>query len=182
MKNKVNKGINDILTRIRISKSSNKTFIKQCLDAFFSYANMNNGEAKDYIECLICHAENNTPEDAFYISPQKQEWLKEWLVSLEEPEKEATKLKCDNAFLQYIPMEEKEEILKKLHSLIDGKKGKKVARVFKAAMKAELLLRPSFKQAMQEFGYIGAESGYNKAMNETFKEEELNPIIKFLIE
>lgn len=73
---------------------------------------------------------------------------------------------------------EKDRILKILHSLIDGKKGKDVAMVIFAACTANIILKPTFTQVKNEFGNIGNVSGYNKYMRDThvFTEKELEAI------
>lgn len=61
---------------------------------------------------------------------------------------------------------DKTQHLKKLHSLIDGRKGKNVALVIKASMQLGWLLsKPTFTQLQNEFGDIGNVSGYNHQMN-----------------
>ena len=73
---------------------------------------------------------------------------------------------------------EKDRILKILHSMIDGKKGKDVAMVIFAACTANIILKPTFTQVNNEFGNIGNVSGYNKYMRDThvFTEKELEAI------
>lgn len=62
-------------------------------------------------------------------------------------------------------LDPKEQHLKKLHSLIDGRKGKNVALVIKASMQLGwLLCKPTFTQLQNEFGDIGNVSGYNHQM------------------
>lgn len=56
--------------------------------------------------------------------------------------------------------------LKVLHKLIDGKKGKSVALVILAAIKAGWMQRPTFTQVANEFMDIGSKTGYNRYMNE----------------
>lgn len=83
-------------------------------------------------------------------------------------------------FIQNIfgDMHEKEKILKILHSLIDGKRGKGVAMVIHAACTAKIIQQPTFKQVENESGNIGNVSGYNRYMRDThvYTERELDAI------
>lgn len=70
--------------------------------------------------------------------------------------------------------------LDRIKSLIEGKIGKHVVLIIKAAMKKGWMLKPSFKQAQAEFGYIGAEQGYNKFFSIEFTKDEMDAAIKAL--
>lgn len=71
-------------------------------------------------------------------------------------------------------------VLKRLHSLVDGKRGKEVAMVMRAAMAAGLITRPSYGDVAAEFGEIGNRAGYNRYMNYQFYDDELRPLIAFM--
>lgn len=59
----------------------------------------------------------------------------------------------------------KKQTLKRLHEVIDGKKGVYVATVIKVAVGEGLITKPTFVQLKAEFGDIGASSGYYHAYN-----------------
>ena len=65
----------------------------------------------------------------------------------------------------------KDEYLKGLHGLIDGKVGKFVAMVIQAAIETKGIVRPSSTQVKDEFGNIGNISGYNNYMKVDFSKE-----------
>ncbi len=79
--------------------------------------------------------------------------------------------------------DKKDDILKLLHQLIDGKKGKNVVLIVIAAQKAGLVTKITYRQASEEFGEIGNEQGYNKYIRDKaseFTEEEITPIYQRL--
>lgn len=57
--------------------------------------------------------------------------------------------------------DKKNELLKKLHLLIDGKKGKPVALVIRLCVELGLMSKPKFGVLKAEFPGIGYKSGYN---------------------
>ena len=64
--------------------------------------------------------------------------------------------------------------LQTLHGLMSGKEGKEAALVIKVAIQIGWITKPTFKAVEKEFGEIGSESGYNKAMREnTFTNDEI---------
>lgn len=71
-------------------------------------------------------------------------------------------------------------VLRRLHSLTDGKRGKEVAMVMRAAMAAGVITRPSYGDVAAEFGDIGNRAGYNRYMNYQFFDDELSPLIAFI--
>lgn len=73
--------------------------------------------------------------------------------------------KSKKTFKDKVMAENKEEVLKKLHSLIDGKRGKNVALVIVASVEMGLIQKPTYKEVKSEFGDIGAESGYNNYLD-----------------
>lgn len=71
--------------------------------------------------------------------------------------------------------------LKKVHTKIDGKKGKDVALIILACIKKGWLTKPTHTQVKKEFGDIGSKTGYNKYLNENmFTKEELEGAINSL--
>ena len=58
------------------------------------------------------------------------------------------------------------KLIEKLHSLIDGKRGKDVALYIVACIKLGKLTRPTYTQIVDEFGDIGSRAGYNKYLDE----------------
>ena len=61
--------------------------------------------------------------------------------------------------------------------MLDGKKGKTLAKVVSAAVRAGLIHQPSFKELKSEFKVIGSQSGYYNYIDEPFSEAELEAII-----
>lgn len=73
------------------------------------------------------------------------------------------------------------EKLKKMHSKMDGKKGKNFALLMLACMKKGWLIKPTYTQAQNEFGDIGSKTGYNKYLYENkFSKEEIEGAISSL--
>ena len=58
--------------------------------------------------------------------------------------------------------EQKDKLLKVLHSLLDNKLGRWAGLVVAISVKMGLLVKPTFKMVVAEFGDIGNESGFNK--------------------
>jgi hypothetical protein len=58
--------------------------------------------------------------------------------------------------------DKKDELLKKLHLLIDGKKGKAVALVIRLCVELGLMSKPTFGVLQAQFGDIGHHSNYDK--------------------
>lgn len=73
-----------------------------------------------------------------------------------------SKGKDNTLFESCILINDKEQLLEKLHKLIDGKKGKFVANVIKVCCDVGIIVRPTYTQVRNEFGDIGDKSGYNK--------------------
>lgn len=71
--------------------------------------------------------------------------------------------------------------LQKIHTKMDGKKGKDAALIILACIKKGWMLKPTYTQVKNEFGDIGSKSGYNKYLNEQrFTKEELDGAITCL--
>ncbi len=58
--------------------------------------------------------------------------------------------------------EQKDRLIKVLHSLLDNKKGRWAGLVVAISVRLGLLAKPTFKMLVAEFGDIGNESGFNK--------------------
>lgn len=65
--------------------------------------------------------------------------------------------------------QDREETMKKLKSMLPGKRGKELAMIILGCIEAKKISKPSFAQLKQEFGVIGNESGYNLFMREPWK-------------
>jgi hypothetical protein len=79
---------------------------------------------------------------------------------------------------------EKNPLLLKFHKMIDGRKGRAVAMIIYAGIQAGVIVRPTYKQVMNEFDDIGNRSGYNKYVGGgkiLFSEDEIEPIIENLM-
>lgn len=75
----------------------------------------------------------------------------------------------------------KDDVIALLHSYVDGKHGDQAYIIFAAAIKASLIIKPSYNSVVAEFGNIGAESGFSRKMVKgAFLPEELDPIVKLL--
>lgn len=71
--------------------------------------------------------------------------------------------------------------LQKMHTTIDGKKGKDAALIILACIKKGWLSKPTYTQVKNEFGDIGSKTGYNKYLCEQkFTKEELEGAINSL--
>lgn len=93
-------------------------------------------------------------------------------------QKSSTKGRPRTTLQDKITATNKEELINKLHLLIDGKSGKDVALVITACVLKGLMTKPTFKQVECEFGNIGNRSGFNKYMSKStfFTDDELNGI------
>lgn len=82
-----------------------------------------------------------------------------------EDEKKPRPRKQSKTIKDYILLqdeEQKNELLKVLHSLLDKKLGRWAGLVVAISVKMGLLVKPTFKMVVAEFGDIGNESGFNK--------------------
>ena len=71
------------------------------------------------------------------------------------------------------------EKLKKLHTLVDGKKGKDLALIILACVKQGYMTKPTYQQLANEFGDIGSRQAYTNYSNEIkFTKSELGGAIK----
>ena len=71
--------------------------------------------------------------------------------------------------------------LQKIHTKMDGKKGKDAALIILACIKKGWMLKPTYTQVKNEFGDIGSKTGYNIYLKESmFTKEELDGAINCL--
>ena len=71
------------------------------------------------------------------------------------------------------------EKLKKLHTLVDGKKGKDLALIILACVKQGYMTKPTYQQLANEFGDIGSRQAYTNYSNEIkFTKSEIGGAIK----
>ncbi len=61
-----------------------------------------------------------------------------------------------------VSTDKQDELLKKLHQLIDGNKGKRVALVVRLCVDLGLMSKPTFGVLAKEFPKIGNKAGYNR--------------------
>ena len=74
---------------------------------------------------------------------------------------------------------ERDSTLKTLHDLIDGKKGKYVAKVIYACVMAKKMSKPTHEQMKLEFGEIGNKQGFSEHYaKKSFKGDELAKMIE----
>lgn len=72
-------------------------------------------------------------------------------------------------------------VVTELRTRIGDKTGNDAYIILAAAVKAGILTRPSYNAVEEEFGHLGASSGYNKLMSQIdMMEKELKPIIEQL--
>lgn len=72
-------------------------------------------------------------------------------------------------------------VIADLRALIGDKKGSDAYIILAAAVKAGIITRPSYNAVEEEFGHLGASSGYNAKMADRgFTAAELKPIIEQL--
>ena len=57
------------------------------------------------------------------------------------------------------------EKLKKMHTILKGKKGKDFALIIWACIKRGWCNKPTYTQVKEEFGDIGSNTGYNRYLN-----------------
>ena len=82
-----------------------------------------------------------------------------------------------------VSTDKQEELLKKLHQLIDGKKGKPVALVIHLCVEFGLMSKPTFGVLKSEFGDIGNPSGYNdyyRHYSTKYTDDEIKGVIAHL--
>ena len=112
-------------------------------------------EKQEYEEKRSKNASQNTPSE-----PTKRKGRPKGLFK--------DKMICENV----------DEVLKKLHSLMNDRQGREAALIITACIKAGIITKPTFTQVTNEFGNIGNVSGYNRYMREKpFSEDEIKAIV-----
>lgn len=121
---------------------------------------------------------HDLPEmDFAAIGPDAQEQLKPEV----KPEKKG-RGKPRKSFAEFIVDQTKvDTVTAELKSLIGDKKGSDAYIILAAAVKAGIITRPSYNAVEEEFGHLGASSGFNAKMADRgFTAAELKPIIEQL--
>jgi hypothetical protein len=99
----------------------------------------------------------------------------------EEQQDESSNDKHSEFSKRVMNKENTNNVVNKLKSLIEGKKGKDVALIIRAAINKGIITRPTFTEVTETFGNIGNKSGYNKYMKErSFTDSEIDPILNQL--
>lgn len=112
----------------------------------------------------VCKPEGEaTPRGAGYLPPDKGTAEKGTDTNLETPTRGKGRPK---ETLQDKVIGGDTGLIKKLHSLIDGKKGKDLCLYIVACIKLGKLTKPTYTQVKNEFGDIGNKAGYNRYMDE----------------
>lgn len=79
-----------------------------------------------------------------------------------KPQKRAAEPK-ERGIRARLMVEDKDAYLDELHTKIDGKIGVAVVDILQSEIEKEKMLRPTYKEAVEEFGDIGNKAGYNRA-------------------
>lgn len=118
-------------------------------------------------ELLVVNSQIPTPLNEIQLR-----WLKEWFANNpdevtppEQPAIAKNKHRRTKTIMDFILLDDdaqKQKFLNKLHTLIDGKKGKYVAFVIRSCVEHGLMSKPKFPILEQTFGNIGDNSGYRK--------------------
>lgn len=108
-------------------------------------------------------------QDAYNIC--KEYHRQKAVMTLMEPQQEQQKRKHKvspgrpSKFIsEFILYADKEKLLNRMHSLIDGKKGKEAVLIIFASVVAGYMTRPTHGSVEKEFGRLCATSYYNKIM------------------
>lgn len=71
--------------------------------------------------------------------------------------------------------------LQKMHTVMNGKKGKDAALIILACIKKGWMQKPTFTEVTKEFGYIGTQQSFTKYLNENrFTKDEIEGAINSL--
>ena len=105
----------------------------------------------------------------------------------EQPKPEATpekkgRGKPRKSFSSFVVDQSKaDDVVTELKTLIGDKTGNDAYIILAAAVKAGILTRPSYNSVEEEFGHLGASSGYNKLMSQIdMMDKELKPLAEKL--
>ena len=127
------------------------------------------------IAAKVCEPEPEggdvTPRGRGYLPPDKGTAEKDTDTNLETPTRGKGRPK---ETLQDKVIGGDTGFIKKLHTLIDGKKGKDFCLYIVASIKLGKLTKPTYTQVKNEFGDIGNKSGFNRYLDERkFTQTEL---------
>lgn len=86
------------------------------------------------------------------------------------------------SFETLIMQQNKEKVLKRLHDLVDGHKGRRVALVMRVCVKLGIISHPTWTPIEHEFKNIGKSKGFYKYFNGgyTFQSDEVTGMIRQL--
>ena len=134
-------------------------------------------------ELLVVNSQIPTPLNEIQLR-----WLKEWfannpdeVTTPEQPTIAKNKHRRTKTIMDFILLDDdaqKQKFLNKLHTLIDGKKGKYVAFVIRTCVEHGLMSKPRFPILEQTFGNIGNVSGYRKYYSLPLTQEDDKKDIK----
>lgn len=96
-----------------------------------------------------------------YKEPQQAGWEAGNEIQA-KPKKRATEPK-ERGIRAKLMVKDKDAYLAELHTKIDGKIGVQVVEILQREIEKEKMLRPTYKEAREEFGEIGNKAGYNRA-------------------
>lgn len=86
-------------------------------------------------------------------------------------------------FISFVLMEDKDEIMRKLHKVMDGRKGKGVMEVIRAAMQLGMISFPQYTSVVKEFNVDIKRNSYSQYKNNMGQfDYMIEPIIKALKE
>lgn len=108
----------------------------------------------------LCQVTFDVMRKIIDLSSEWLRWLQLYFPSCITKQEPNTARGIDGCLL--VSADKQEELLKKLHLLIDTKKGKPVALVIRLCVELGLMSKPTFGALQAEFGDIGHHSNYNK--------------------
>lgn len=96
--------------------------------------------------------------------------------NMQTPQKGKTRIPFSECILI---SNDKEKLTTILHSMLEGKTGISAYKIMYAAIRGGLISKPSYNAVTEEFGCLGAQSGYNNFMSnkQSLPAEEIDPIV-----
>lgn len=88
------------------------------------------------------------------------------------PKNEIKRGRPKKTIMDNLLVKNKEEVLKDIHKIAAGKRGKVIALIFLECVYLGIMTKPTYGEVKNEFGDIGNRSNYNKYMKETMHSEE----------
>lgn len=130
----------------------------------------------------------------FKLTTIQQKWLNDWQPSqtAPEPQREQTapeqnpkatrgKGRPKETLKDKMIDDTNGQKLQKMHSKLDGKRGKDVSLIILACITKGWLTKPTYTQVKNEFGDIGSKTGYNRYLDSNmYTKEELEGAINSL--